>query len=125
VVAAASPAEAARRAALATIPPDAPVSAQFDLVPHLTHRPLAYEFPNPFRAVNWGLPGDTHTGAEAAAVRYVIVEPALLGPDDRKLFDQLRAPGGAPGLGGWRTLFDSGGVMVLERAGPPGGGAAR
>ncbi len=116
VVVSAAPADAARRAALATIDPAAPVSAQFNLVPHLTHRLAAYEFPNPFRAVNWGLPGDTHTPAEAAAVRYVILEPALLSPDDRKLLDQLRAARAATGLE-WRTAFDSGGVVVLERQG--------
>jgi uncharacterized membrane protein len=132
VVVAASPADAARRAALATIDPQAPVSAQFNLVPHLTRRVVAYEFPNPFRAVNWGLPGDTHAPAEVAAVRYVIVEPAALSPDDRKLLDQLRAsraaggaasraPGGAAGLE-WRTVFDSGGVLVLERQGGTAGG---
>jgi len=140
VVVAASPADASRRAALATIDPGVPVSAQFNLVPHLTHRVVAYEFPNPFRAVNWGLPGDAHTPAEVAAVRYVIVEPALLSPDDRKLLDQLRASRAAgsvasraagdpvsrasgnvapPAAGDpeWRTVFDSGGVVVLQRLG--------
>jgi len=128
VVVAASPADASRQAALATIAPQAPVSAQFNLVPHLTHRVVAYEFPNPFRAVNWGFAGDTHTPAETAAVRYVIVEPALLSPDDRKLLDQLRAARTAGGLE-WRTVFDAGGVVVLERQGgsgaaPPGPGGS-
>jgi len=128
VVIPASPADRARRAALARIEPGAAVSAQFNLVSHLTHRVSAYEFPNPFRAVNWGVPGDEHTPAEAAAVRYVLVEPALLGPDDRKLFDQLRASraagrtasraagvGASRAGGGWRTVFASGGVVLLER----------
>lgn len=36
------------------IPPDASVSASFMVVPHLTHRDKIYDFPNPFKASNWG-----------------------------------------------------------------------
>jgi uncharacterized membrane protein len=113
VLPAASPRDEARRAALAKIDPDAPVSAQFHLVTHLTHRKLAYEFPNPFRAVNWGQPGDGHAQAEIDAVRWVVVEPDLLGQEDRKLFERLR------GNGEWRVAYDAGGVVVLERVAEP------
>src|SRR6266498_3711439 len=64
IVATASPADQARRQALAMIPADAPVSAQFNLVPQLSHRVKIFEFPNPFRAANWGLNGDVHTAAD-------------------------------------------------------------
>src|SRR6266508_4646426 len=62
-------ADQARREALALVDPDAAVSAQYNLVPHLAHRSRIYEFPNPFRAVNWGLPDDTHPPAATEAVR--------------------------------------------------------
>jgi uncharacterized membrane protein len=105
-------ADPARREALALVGPDAAVSAQYNLVPHLAHRATIYEFPNPFRAVNWGLPGDTHPPAAAAAVRFVVVQRDLLGQEDRELLDRLQADPA------WRTRLDRDNVVVLERAGP-------
>jgi len=113
VLPAASAVDASRDAALATVAPGEPVSAQFHLVAHLTHRTKAYEFPNPFRAVNWGLSGDGHSGAEVDAVRWVVVEPALLGQDDRNLLQRLQENGQ------WHVAYDSGGVEVLQRAAEP------
>jgi uncharacterized membrane protein len=113
VLPAASAVDASRDAALATVAPGEPVSAQFHLVAHLTHRTRAYEFPNPFRAVNWGLSGDGHSGAEIDAVRWVVVEPALLGQDDRNLLQRLRQNGQ------WRVAYDGGGVEVLQRTAEP------
>ena len=43
-----------RRAALRVVPPTAGVSASYNLIPHLTHRTYAYEFPNPWQVTNWG-----------------------------------------------------------------------
>ena len=41
--------------ALAKIPPRAVVSADYSLVPQLSHRPRIYMFPNPFRTSDWGV----------------------------------------------------------------------
>jgi uncharacterized membrane protein len=100
-----------RRQALGLVEPGAAVSAQFNLVPHLTHRQRIYEFPNPFRPVNWGLPGDTHPPA-AEAVRFVVVERDLLGEEDRQLLERLQNDPA------WRTRLDHDGVVVLERPEP-------
>jgi uncharacterized membrane protein len=105
-------ADRAQREALALVDPDAAVSAQYNLVPHLAHRPRIYEFPNPFRAVNWGLPGDTHPPAAAEAVRFVVVQRDLLGKEDRELLDRLQADPA------WRTRLDRDEVVVLERPEP-------
>ncbi|HKF00358.1 MAG TPA: DUF2079 domain-containing protein [Actinomycetes bacterium] len=105
-----SPVHDARRAAVARVAPDAPVSAGRDLVPHLAHRTVIYEFPNPWRAVNWGLQGDPATPAEQASVRFVVVEPGVLSPPDRAVLDRLRADQGT-----WRTAFDQRGILMLER----------
>jgi uncharacterized membrane protein len=102
----------ARRQALALVDPDAAVSAQYNLVPHLAHRPKVYEFPNPFRAVNWGVTGDTHPPAAVEAVRFVVVQRDLLGEEDRKLLERLQADPA------WRTRLDRDNVVVLERPGP-------
>jgi uncharacterized membrane protein len=100
-----------RRQALDLIDPSAPVSAQYNLVPHLAHRPRVYEFPNPFLAVNWGFPGDRHRPEDRDAIRYVVVERPLLGNEERALFDQLRRQPH------WRTRLDRQGIVLLERVG--------
>ncbi len=41
-------------ALLAMIPDDASVSAHYQFVPHLTHREIIYNFPNPFKSHYWG-----------------------------------------------------------------------
>jgi hypothetical protein len=104
-------ADQARRHALALVPEGAPVSAQYNLVPHLGHRVEVYEFPNPFRAVNWGLAGDQHPQAALGRLRFVVVERDLLGTQDRQLLDRLQADPA------WRTALDDQDVVVLERRG--------
>jgi uncharacterized membrane protein len=110
----AGPADQLRRQALALVPDGAPVSAQYNLVPHLGHRAEVYEFPNPFRAVNWGLEGDEHQQAALDRLRYVVVQRDLLAEQDRDLLDQLQT-GQA-----WRTVLDRDDVVVLERREPGG-----
>ena len=73
-----------------------------------------YEFPNPFRAVNWGLDGDEHPRAALDRLRYVVVQRDLLGEQDRNLLDQLQNDQA------WRTLLDRDNVVVLERREPAG-----
>jgi uncharacterized membrane protein len=109
VAVAAGPVDQARRDALALVGPDAPVSAQFNLVPHLGHRVEVYEFPNPFRAVNWGLAGDEHPPAALERLQYVVVQRELLGEPDRELLDRLEADPA------WERVFDREGVVVLQR----------
>ena len=70
-----------------------------------------YEFPNPFRAVNWGLAGDEHPQRALEELRFVVVQRDLLGEQDRELLDQLQADPA------WRTALDRQGVVVLERQG--------
>jgi uncharacterized membrane protein len=105
----AGPADQVRRQAVALVPEGAPVSAQYNLVPHLGHRDEVYEFPNPFRAVNWGLAGDEHPQATLERLRFVVVQRDLLGDQDRKLLDRLQADPA------WRTALDRQNVVVLER----------
>ena len=109
VAVAAGPVDQARRDALALVGPDAPVSAQFNLVPHLGHRAEVYEFPNPFRAVNWGVAGDEHPPAALERLQFVVVQRELLGEPDRELLDRLQADPA------WETVLDRQGVVVLQR----------
>jgi hypothetical protein len=105
----AGPADQVRREALALVTDGAPVSAQYNLVPHLGHRAEVYEFPNPFRAVNWGLDGDEHAPAAQERLRFVVVQRDLLAEQDRELLDRLQTDPA------WRTLLDRQEVVVLER----------
>jgi len=105
----AGPTDQVRREALALVADGAPVSAQYNLVPHLGHRVEVYEFPNPFRAVNWGLDGDEHPPAALDRLRFVVVQRDLLGDQDRELLDRLQTDPA------WRTLLDRQEVVVLER----------
>jgi hypothetical protein len=102
----------ARRAALDLVDEGAPVSAQYNLVPHLGHRVEVYEFPNPFRAVNWGLAGDEHPQGTLERLQFVVVQRDLLGDQDRQLLDRLQTDPA------WRTAFDRQEVVVLERREP-------
>ncbi|HKQ00685.1 MAG TPA: DUF2079 domain-containing protein [Actinomycetes bacterium] len=110
----AGPTDQVRREALALVADGAPVSAQYNLVPHLGHRVEVYEFPNPFRAVNWGLDGDEHPPAALDRLRFVVVQRDLLGEQDRQLLDRLQTDPA------WRTLLDRQEVVVLERRGAGG-----
>jgi uncharacterized membrane protein len=105
----AGPTDQARRAALDLVDEGAPVSAQFNLVPHLGHRAEVYEWPNPFRAVNWGVAGDAHSPATEERLRFVVVQRDLLSEQDQELLDQLQSNPA------WRTAMDRDGVVVLER----------
>jgi uncharacterized membrane protein len=88
--AAPQPRAAALDAAVASVPADAGVSTTYTIVSHLTHRRVAYEWPNPWIVGNWGI-RDEH-GPSPDTVDYLVLdlrmgqEPALLarlldGPD--------------------------------------------
>jgi uncharacterized membrane protein len=114
IVATASPADQARDRALAMIPADVPVSAQFNLVAHLSHRVKIFEFPNPFRSANWGLSGDVHAASDQQDLRYVVVDRSLLDQDQQTLLHDLQA---SPD---WATRLDSSNLVLLERRGTGG-----
>jgi len=103
----ADPRHAIVRAALGRVPPDAGVSASYNLIPHLTHRVYAYEFPNPWRVANWGAHGENPPDPDT--VDYLVLDERLLG-DQRPLYERLLGPDG-----GYRKVFASDGIVVAER----------
>jgi uncharacterized membrane protein len=108
----AEPRHATVRAALRLVPADAGVSAGYNLVPHLTHRVYAYEFPNPWRVTNWGAHGENPP--DPATVDYLVVDERLLG-DQRPLYEHLTGPDG-----GYTKIFDTDGIVVARRTPAPG-----
>jgi uncharacterized membrane protein len=103
----AEPRHATVRAALRVVPADAGVSASYNLIPHLTHRTYAYEFPNPWRATNWGAHGENPP--DPATADYLVIDERLLG-DQRPLYERLVGP-----KGGYRKVFASDGIVVARR----------
>jgi len=109
----AEPRHAIVRAALRLVPADAGVSASYNLIPHLTHRVYAYEFPNPWRVTNWGAHGEHPPDPDT--VDYLVIDERLLG-DQRPLYERLVGP-----YGGYRKVFESDGIVVATRRDPGGG----
>jgi uncharacterized membrane protein len=103
----AEPRHAVVRAALARVPAEAGVSASYNLIPHLTHRTYAYEFPNPWRVANWGAHGENPPDPDT--VQYLVVDERLLG-DQRPLYERLMSR-----QGGYTRVFASDGIVVAKR----------
>jgi len=98
---------AAVRGALELIPDRAGVTAMYYMVPHLTHRRLIYEFPNPFRPANWGV-GDENPG-DPGEVDYLVVDKLLTG-NDTGMYGQLVSDQGP-----FRVIYSEQDIEVARR----------
>jgi uncharacterized membrane protein len=105
------PRRAVKVAALERIPAGQSVSAIYDFVPHLTHREKVYEFPVPWRNVNWGVRGE-HLDSPAD-VQWVAVDRQLLGDPDKELLNVLLRDQ-------FQLLYERADILVAKRvrAGP-------
>ncbi len=97
--------------ALATVPPLGRVSASYNIVTHFTHRPVVYEFPNPWLSSNYG-PSGNEVG-DPATVDWFVIERSALGQRDRDLLARLTSPGG-----GFKVMSDVNDVIVGRRVSP-------
>ena len=93
--------------AMAAVPDDASVSATYFFVPHLTHRRLIYEWPNPWVPGNWGFAN--RSPDDPSVVDYLVVD-AFEG-QDAVLLDSLRSSEFT------ETVFEEDGVLVVARSG--------
>jgi uncharacterized membrane protein len=108
----ADPRRPAKQAAVAMVPKDEPTSAIYYLSPHLSRRTKIYEFPVPWKPVNWGVRGENLD--DPADVRWLVLDRTLLSADDKALVAQL--------LGGeFVVRFDQSDIVVAERVRPPAG----
>lgn len=110
------PNQSANEAAVRLVGPDDGVSADYLVVPHLTHRQFVYTFPNPWRNSNYGIEPTDH-GAPAK-VRWIVMDTTMLSESDRALYSAIEASGE------FRLVMHSGTVEVLKRVRPPGKGVA-
>ena len=103
-----SPTSAAIRNAIEVIPDDASVSAIYNAVPHLAHRVHIYEFPNPWRAVNWA--DGSHAGERlpfADEIQYIVV-PDEMEAEEQEIVDELL-------VSGYSTVHNVDGYLVLRK----------
>jgi hypothetical protein len=69
------------------VPAGVATSAIYNLLPHLAHRDQIYDFPVPWKNVNWGVRGE-HLD-DPAAVQWIIVDLREVSPEDRRILDAL------------------------------------
>jgi hypothetical protein len=101
----------AARRAISSIPCDAAVSADYLIVPHMTHREKVYMFSNPFEPESWGVDGENmHDPNE---VQYILVQDVTLSPQKRRIVRDLVSSGQ------FRAIMNSSGVRLYERVGSP------
>jgi hypothetical protein len=106
-----NPRTASMAAAVAIVPPSASVSSVYSITPHLTHRTRIYDFPEPWKHVNWGVNGENMPSPNA--VDWVVIDKTLLSDDDRLIVERLQG-------GQFETRLDQDGILVMKRvrAGP-------
>ncbi len=95
--------------AAATVGPRDSVAASWNVVTHFTHRPVVYEYPNPWQSSNYG-PSGNEVG-DPTTVEWIVVERSALGPKETSLLARLTRPGGP-----FEVVQDESGVTVARRA---------
>jgi uncharacterized membrane protein len=99
------------RQALAVIPDDASVTATYQLLPHLTHRREAYDWPNPFKPAVWGN-DDCGRLPDPRTVDYVALDRSQIGDNNMALFEAMIVADGP-----FDIVFEDDNVVVLRRVG--------
>ena len=108
--------QAGNEAALKLIRPDDGVSADYLMVPHLSHRQFLYTFPNPWKNSNYGVTPDAH--GDPSKVDWIIMDTAMLQGDNAALYNSIKASGE------FQVAMQQDGIEVLRRIRPPGKGTA-
>jgi uncharacterized membrane protein len=107
--------QSARDEAVARVPAGAPTSAIYNLLPHLAHRDEIYDFPVPWRNVNWGVDGE-HL-ADPAGVQWIAVDRREMSTEDLRLLERLAQHQ-------FEIVFDRDDIVVAKRVhAPPKHGA--
>lgn len=106
------PRQAVNDAAIHEVPANAAVSASYSYVPHLTHRVRVYEFPVPWRDINWGVRGE-HLD-DPSRVQWIVVDRRLLDFDGEIVLGTLLRYE-------FTVRSDRDGVLVAQRVHPPRG----
>jgi len=105
------PRNPAKREAVAMIPEGVPVAGSYYFVPHLTHRVKIYDFPEPWKAVNWGIQGERLD--DPGGVQWIIVDRKLFSKYDGMLIDRVLEAQ-------FTVRFDRSDILVAQRTSPGG-----
>jgi uncharacterized membrane protein len=98
----------AKRAAIAAVPDGASVSAVYGLVPQLSDRAEIYMFPNPWRSLDWGVPGSPTRNPRR--VNWLVIDRTVItAPADIALLDSIL------GNGNFRIVFNQDDLLVAHR----------
>lgn len=80
-----------QREAVAVVPDGVPLAATYSQLPHLSHREKIYNFPEPWRRVDWGVAGEgLH---DPNGVEWMVVDRRVLNSQDVALVDWLVSSG--------------------------------
>ncbi len=100
---------ASKRAAVALIPDDESVSATYTLVSQLSHREEIYQYPNPWRASNWGV-ADSPT-PNPRRIDWIVVDHQTMGDEDEALLQTILEHGQ------FKIVLAADDVLVARRVG--------
>lgn len=100
-----------KRAALKLLPRDASVAGTYYFNTHIAHREKIYDFPEPWKAVNWGIKGERLH--DPGGVDWLVLDRLLFNDYDKKLVAQLLA-------GQFTVRFDKNDIIVAQRTAPGG-----
>jgi uncharacterized membrane protein len=102
--------QAAKQEAVDRIPDGEATSAIYNLLPHVAHRDQIYDFPVPWRNVNWGVRGE-HLD-DPASVRWILVDRREMSTDDQALLKRLLAHQ-------FVAVYDHDDIVVAKRVHAP------
>jgi uncharacterized membrane protein len=106
-------------AAVLSVPLSAGVAASYTIVPHLTHRKVIYEWPNPWVRAYYGIDGQKPKRWDPAKVQYLVLDEGL-NESMRPILDELTAPGGE-----FTIINRAEGVILAKRIHAPRTGSKR
>jgi uncharacterized membrane protein len=99
-----------KKAAAAVVPDGAATSAVYLFVPQMSHRTKIYEFPVPWKPINWGVDGENLH--DPGGVRWLVLDRQLLSNEDKAMVSGLLQHEFA-------IRFDKEDIFVAERVNPP------
>jgi uncharacterized membrane protein len=102
---------AVKKAAAAMVPDGAPTSAVYLFVPQMSHRTKIYEFPVPWKPINWGVKSENLH--DPAVVEWLVLDRQLItSTEDKAMVSALLQHEFA-------VRFDKEDIVVAERVNPP------
>ncbi len=104
------PKVATKEAVVDFVPARDAASVHYNFAPHMTHRERIYEWPVPWKVLNWGVRGENPH--DPAGVRWLVLDRQMLTEEDAALLRRLLADE-------FVVRFDRDGILAAERVKAP------